>query len=130
MDSTSIDLNGSTIGAIAIDGDTVRIRFSPAYLTKTMTGSVERTRWWQEGALVFSGAEFSAPPLSSFPATCSGGDVGENIYTYRDMLPVPLDSAGQAHCRLKTEHGDICLTASGVRLEMEGVPKYIEHLRD
>ena len=44
MDSTSIQLPGSTIAGVTIDGDTVRIRFEPAYLIKTMTGSVERTR--------------------------------------------------------------------------------------
>jgi hypothetical protein len=30
MDSTSIDLNGSTISAVTVDGDTVKVRFEPA----------------------------------------------------------------------------------------------------
>lgn len=131
MDSTSIELPGSRIAAVDIEGDTVRVEFEPAYLIKHMTGSVERTRWWQNGALVFDGAaldpDVALPPL---PADCAGGDVGENVYTYRDMVPVPLESRGRAHCALRVgEHGVIRIDAVGVRLEMTDVPKYIEHLR-
>ena len=130
MDSTSIELRGSNIAAVTIDGETIRVVFEPAYLVKTMTGSVERTRWWQNGVLVFEGAELdSEPPLPGFPAECRGGDVGENVYTYRDMIPVPLESRGRAHCVLRVADGQIRVTAEAVRLEMRDVPKYIEHLR-
>lgn len=130
MDSTSIDLVGSKIAAVTVDGDRVRIAFEPAYLVKTMTGSVERTRWWQNGELVFDGAELDTDEaLPALPADCSGGDVGENVYTYRDMVPLPLRSQGRAHCALKVGDHVIRVNASGVTLEMDGVPKYIEHLR-
>jgi hypothetical protein len=130
MDSTSIQLPGSTIAGVTIDGDTVRIRFEPAYLIKTMTGSVERTRWRQDGALVFEGAQVDeAQALPALPAECTGGDVGENVYTYRDMIPVPLDSRGRAHCLLRVGDGMIRVDGAAVRLEMDGVPRYIEHLR-
>ena len=130
MDSTSIDLNGSKISTVTVDGDTVKVRFEPAYLIKTMTGSVERTRWWQNGELVFSGAELAEDaPLPDLPAQCSGGDVGENVYTYRDMIPVPLESVGHAHCDLRVGAGTIRVQAQGVRLALEDVAKYIEHIR-
>lgn len=132
MDSTSIDLVGSSIAAVNVEGDTVRVRFEPAYLIKTMTGSVERTRWWQNGELVFSGAQLDEdqppPPL---PAECTGGDVGENVFTYRDMIPVPLESAGQAHCELRVQGSDTAIRVQGnaVSLQLEDVARYIEHLR-
>lgn len=130
MDSTSIALVGSRVVAVDVDGDTVRVRFEPAYLIKHMTGSVERTRWWQNGALVFEGAEIEgADALPALPSECAGGDVGENIYTYRDMIPVPLQSRGRAHCALKVGDGLIQVRGTAVRLEMIDVPKYIEHLR-
>ena len=96
-----------------------------------MTGSVERTRWWQNGALVFEGAELDdEADLSMLPAACSGGDVGENIYTYRDMVPVPLESRGRAHCALKVgDNAVIRVEGTAVHLDMVDVPKYIEHLR-
>lgn len=132
MDSTSIELAGSKISEVLIDGDTIKVRFEPAYLVKTMTGSVERTRWWQNGYLVFeSAALLEDHPLPNLPAECAGGDVGENIYTYRDMVPVPLQSQGHAHCKLKIEGQEelIAVEASTINLEMEDVPKYIEHIR-
>ena len=130
MDSTSIQLPGSRIAAVTVEDGTVRIEFEPAYLIKSMTGSVERTRWRQNGALVFEGAELDEDfPLPAFPAECSGGDVGENIYTYRDMIPVPLESRGRAHCALKIGDAEVRLSASAVRLEMQDTAKYIEHLR-
>ena len=130
MDSSSIELPGSEIAGVDVDGDIVKITFERAYLVKTMTGSVERTRWYQKGALIFEGAELTSA-LPDFPAICAGGDVGENVYTYRDMIPLPLASHGRAHCKLKIEHSDkiIELQAASVKMVMEDTPKYIEHIR-
>jgi hypothetical protein len=115
---------------VEVDGDRVRVLFEPAYLVKTMTGSVERTRWWQNGALVFDGAEVDPDLLlPSLPMECTGGDVGENVYTYRDMIPVPLASRGRAHCLLRFPAGEVRIHGDAVRLELEGVAKYIEHVR-
>lgn len=132
MDSTSIDLVGSSIRSVTREGDTVRVRFEPAYLVKTMTGSVERTRWWQNGELVFTQAKLDEQsPLPALPAACSGGDVGENVFTYRDMIPVPLESAGHAHCDLGVADSEQRIRVEGgsVKLELEDVAKYIEHIR-
>lgn len=132
MDSTSIELIGSKISAVTVEGHRVKIRFEPAYLVKTMTGSVERTRWWQNGELVFEGAQLDpAQPVPQLPAECTGGDIGENVYTYRDMLPVPLASVGRAHCDLRLKGSDTPLRvhAEAVTLVLEDVAKYIEHLR-
>lgn len=130
MDSSTIELVGSGIQDVTVDGATVRVRFAPAYIVKTLTGSAERTRWWQNGELVFEGAEVAGdlPPL---PAICLGGDVGENVYTYRDMIPMPLRSRGHVRCDLRVEGSDahIRVTGESVELRMEDVPKYIEHVR-
>ena len=112
-----------------VQDDTVRIEFAPAYLVKSMTGSSERTRWRQNGALVFQGAELDEEhSLPALPAACSGGDVGANVFTYRDMVPVPLNSRGHVHCALRVGGELISVTANAVRLDMVDVPKYIEHL--
>ena len=130
MDLTSIDLPGSEVESISVDGDKVSIRFSKAFIIKTMTGSSERTRWWQKGALVFEGAEVEGD-MPAMPAICAGGDVGENIYTYRDMIQIPLESRGRAHCDLKFEGTDqhLIVQAEAVKLVMEDRPYYIEHIK-
>lgn len=131
MDSSTIVLNGSEVESIDINGSTVTVRFSKAYIVKTMTGAFQKTRWYQAGDLVFEGAELQGD-IPSFPAVCAGGDVGENIYTYRDMVPLPLNSRGHAHCKLKFRDTDqlLELTAVAVDLNMEGTPRYIEHFSD
>ena len=130
MDTSSIDLAGSEVASIEVQDDRVTVRFSRAYIMKTMTGSAERTRWWQAGDLIFGGAEVEGePPVG--PCICAGGDVGENVYTYRDMIPLPLDSQGHSHCRLRFEGTDKTLIVEGdsVRLVMQDRPHYIEHIR-
>ncbi|MCG6898276.1 MAG: hypothetical protein LJE61_07735 [Thiocapsa sp.] len=130
MDSISIDLKGSEISSIELAGGHLRIHFSRAYLIKTMTGSHERTRWWQAGDLVIDDAE-PLSPIPAGPIVCLGGDIDENIYTYRDMLPVPLVSRGHARCELRLDGEPKAFVAegTGIRLEMRDTPRYIEHLR-
>lgn len=130
MDSSSIELHGSEIDAVSQENDRLRVHFSRAYIIKTMTGSEERTRWWQSGELVMEGATLEGePPVA--PLVCAGGDIEDNVFTYRDMIPIPLDSRGRAGCDLRFQGTDARLrvVADSVRLEMEDVPKYIEHIR-
>lgn len=130
MDSSSIELPGSEIEKVTVEGDTVSIRFSCAYIIKTLSGSVERTRWRQAGELVFHQAEVEEP-LPETPATCDGGDVGQSVYTYRDMLPIPFEGRGRAHCELRLRGSDRMIKVMGesVVLKMEDRPYYIEHIR-
>jgi hypothetical protein len=130
LDSISIDLKGSEISSIDLKDHCLRLRFSRAYLVKTMTGSHERTRWWQAGDLVIEGAEV-ASTIPSGPLVCVGGDIEENIYTYRDMIPIPLASRGHARCVLRFDGIADLFVAQGreIRLEMRDTPKYIEHVR-
>ncbi|MET0067139.1 MAG: hypothetical protein ABW076_12410 [Candidatus Thiodiazotropha sp.] len=130
MDSSTIDLPGSEIEAVEFDNGTLTIRFSRVIIIKTMSGSEEQTRWWQAGALIFENAEPEAD-LPECPCVCEGGDVGENVYTYRDMVPIPLHSHGRARCDLKIRDQEpLKAWAEGVRLEMEDRPRYIEHIRN
>ncbi len=130
MDSSSIDLNGSEIDAIELDQDRLRLHFSRAYIVKTMTGSAERTRWWQSGDLVLEGVEVESLPGPA-PLVCEGGDVDDNLYTYRDMMPIPLDTRGRTGCELRFRGSSTPLrvSARALRLELADVPKYIEHIR-
>jgi len=130
VDSSSIELPGSEIEGGTVQGDEVRVRFGRAYIIKTMTGSVERTRWWQRGDLVLAGAQIMGD-VPAFPLVCAGGDIFDNVFTYRDMVPLPLETRGRVGCDLgfRGHEGRLRVDAGQMRLEMEGVPKYIEHMR-
>ncbi len=129
MDSSQIDLPGSEIGSIDLEQETLRVHFTRAYILRSMTGSKERTRWWQVGSLVIEGVE-GHTALPEGPLVCAGGDVDENVYTYRDMIPVPFASRGTIRCFLRFEGREDPLIVTGLaaRLEMTGVPTYIEHV--
>ena len=129
MESSSIELPGSEIAAVTEDGDAISIHFRRVIIIKSMTGAFERTRWWQAGELVFEEARFvDEPPV--FPAVCSGGDVGEGVYTYRNMIPLPLQSHAASHCDLAVEGSarHLRIEGRGIRLQMVDVPRYIEHI--
>jgi hypothetical protein len=126
----SIDLKGSEISSIDLQDGRLSLRFSRAYLVKTMTGSSERTRWRQAGDLVIDGVEETST-IPGGPLVCRGGDIEDNIFTYRDMVPIPLESRGHARCVLSFEGVADPFVARGtaIRLDMRETPKYIEHLR-
>ena len=130
MDISSIELPGSEVESILVEQDQVVLRFSRTNIVKTMTGSTERTKWRQAGKLIFEGAIVTGEPPEC-PAICEGGDVGENIYTYRDMIQIPLQGKGPAHCDLRFEGTErrLVVHADSVKLEMEDRPRYVEHIR-
>jgi hypothetical protein len=130
VETSSIELSGAEIDRIELADGRLRLHFPCVHIVKTMTGSAERTRWWQAGELIVDGAQPLAPlPLA--PVLCAGGDIDENVYTYRDMIPLPLHGRGRVGCDLKLAGTEARISVRGevLRLEMEGVPKYIEHLR-
>ncbi len=130
METISIELRGAEIDRIEFADGVMRLHFPRVHIVKTMTGSKERTLWWQAGTLVVEGAELLAP-LPYAPVVCSGGDIDENIYTYRDMIPVPLNGRGRVACDLRLVDSEVRVNVRGetIRLDMEGVAKYIEHIR-
>lgn len=130
MEISSIELPGSEVESVVIEGDDLIITFSRAYIIKTISGSEERTKWWQAGDLVFEQAEVEGD-LPVGPLVCAGGDVGENVYTYRDMIQIPLQEEGQAHCNLGFAGTDkrLKVRSARVRLRMQDRPRYIEHIR-
>ncbi len=130
MEISSIETSWSEVESISFAGDDLIVSFSRAYIIKTISGSEERTKWWQAGDLVFEQAEVE-DGLPECPTVCSGGDVGENVYTYRDMVQIPLQEEGLAHCNLGFAGTDKRLKARAarVRLRMQDRPRYIEHIR-
>ncbi len=130
MEISSIVLSGSEVESIQMEDGNLILRFSRAYIVKTISGSEERTKWWQAGDLVFEQAEVEGE-LPKCPAVCAGGDVGENIYTYRDMIQIPMQGEGAGHCDLKFVGTDARLKvrSARVRLNMQDRPRYVEHIK-
>ena len=131
MDASSIQIAGSEFdGATQRDG-IFRLRFTRALIVKTMTGSAEKTLWWQAGDLVVGGVEEIDGELPDGPGICEKADIDDNEYTYRNMIPIPLESRGrirlELHARGSAE--PVIVVGETVALELRDTPKYIEHIR-
>ena len=134
MTGTIVQLHDSTIVSIAIDAEEeARVRFSPAMIVKSQ--GIPRvdasTLWRQSGELVIGEAECEGD-LPDFPARVLSGSIEAGGLKYVDMIPVPIDVAGYAQLRLSFAEGssDLVITGISARLEMEDIPKYLEHIAE
>ena len=134
MTGTIVQLHDSTIVSVAVDPDEeARLRFSPAMIVKSQ--GIPRvdasTLWSQSGDLVIGEAEIEGE-LPAFPARVQDGSIEAGGLKYMDMIPVPIDTVGYAQLRLSFAEGGshLVITGTSARLEMEDIPKYLEHIAD
>ncbi len=118
------------IDRIEHDGDRLVIHLPELFLYISLTGSREQTRWRQSGTLTVEQAEIDGP-LPDCPCALDGGDLHDHAFTYRDLAPVPIDSAGQVGCTLRIAGRSEPLDIRGqrIRLELIGERRYVGHVR-
>ena len=128
---TELSLPQAQVERVERDGDTVCIHLSEFFIYVSLSGSAERTQWRQAGVLVLDEAEVEGG-LPVGPAVLAGGDVHDNTYTYRDLVPLPLDARGRVGCTLRIKGRDEPLVLQGTRLRLEtlGERRYVAHVRD
>lgn len=128
---TELSLPHAQVERIERDGDTVRIHMAEFFSYVSLSGSIDQTQWRQAGVLVLDDAEVE-DGLPEGPVSLAGGDVHDNTYTYRDLVPLPLDARGRVGCTLRIEGRDEPLVLQGTRLRLEtrGERRYVAHIRD
>ena len=133
MTGTVLYFPESIIESLVEGGDaTVRARFGPARLVKSQGIPLAdaSTLWAQHGTLVVHEAEIEGA-LPETPATVASGSLEVGGQKYIDMGPVPMDTHGYLEVRLVfAAGGEVTVTGSGGRLEMEGTPRYLRHLEE
>jgi len=69
--------------------------------------------------------------LPACPCEISGGDITNNIYTYRDHAPLPINWRGDVRCSLKVAGSDAAFSISGDTMQLEQIetPRYIRHVK-
>jgi hypothetical protein len=129
--SDSSDAFSSLSSGAAGEDDSFCLHFTRALILKTMTGAVEQTLWWQAGDLRIGGVERVEGELPQSHALCERGEIDDNQYTYRNMIPIPLRSRG--HIRLELHLRDqarpLIVTGRAIALVLRETPKYIRHIR-
>jgi hypothetical protein len=131
LDASSIQIKDTEIAGASQQGGDFHLEFARALIVKTMTGSTEKTLWWQAGELIIGGVETVLGELPQRPTLCERGDIDDNQYTYRNMIPIPLTSHGRIRLELYLRERAEPLIVLGERiaLKLRDTPKYIEHIR-
>jgi hypothetical protein len=131
MDSRSIQIADSELSEIKLTEQTLVLKFCRLYIIETMTGAKERVLWWQKGELIVGQAHLVQPlPTTPPPYICTTGDIDDNIYTYRDMIPIPLNTKGQIRCQLQFQNHTelLCVRAGTLTLVLHDQPHYLRHM--
>jgi len=111
----------------------VQVRFAPAMIVKSQGIPLvdASTLWIQSGALVIEDAQIEGD-LPVFPAVVKTGSMEAGGIKYVGSSQLPLDTQGYAQLTLSFggEEHPVVITGGGARLDMEDIPKYVEHIAE
>lgn len=130
---TELSLPQARVERIERDGDTVRIHMREFFSFVSLTGSAQQTQWRQAGVLVLEGVEDhdEGSEIPNGALVILGGDVHDNAYTYRDLVPMPLDARGHVGYTLRIEglEQPFALRGTRLRLDARGERRYVSHVQ-
>jgi hypothetical protein len=128
--SYTLQLPEARLDSIERDTDSITLRFSRVYLVQEMENAFEDSLWTQ--AVNLSIRDYSLDgELPGCPCEIAGGDITNNIYTYRDHAPLPINWRGDVRCSLKIAGSAAPFSISGEAMQLEQIetPRYIRHLK-
>ena len=122
-----LQLPGAQLESIQQGDDEITLHFSRVNLVQEMEGTFEDSLWTQAVNLTIKGIELEGT-LPECPCEIAGGDMTDNIYTYRDHAPLPISWRGGVACTFKTAGASFSVNGESMQLEQIGHPRYIKHI--
>ena len=129
-DTTQIlQLPGAQLESIEQTDDSVTLHFSLVHLVQEMEGAIQDSLWTQAVNLTIRGVDITGD-LPDCPCEICSGDLVNNIFTYRDHAPLPIDWHGDTRCQLTLAGSDTTFTIDGSSMQLEqlDLPRYIKHV--
>lgn len=125
-----LQLPGAQLASIERDGAAFTLHFSLLQLVQEMEGAFEDSLWTQAVDLVIREAELEGE-LPACPCVIKGGELTDNIYTYRNHAPLPIRWRGEVGCRLVVDGTDAAFTLQGSGMDARQLdyPRYIKHIK-
>ena len=122
-------LSGAQLASIEQDSDAITLHFSRVFLVQEMEGAVEDSLWTQAVNLTIKGIGITGE-LPDTPCELSGGDMTDNIYTYRASVPLPMNWRGEVRCKLAVSGSDATFTIDGESMQLAQIdlPRYVKHI--
>lgn len=130
-DTTNVlQIPGAQLESITQSDNEITLHFSQVHLLQEMEGAIEDSLWTQAVNLTISDIETEGEPPEC-PCVIKGGDLVNNIFTYRDHAPLPIDWRGEVRCTFTVEGTDSRFTVNGQAMQLEqiGNPRYIKHIK-
>ncbi len=124
MPDSAVEFHDSALAGTIVDGSTLIIDLSKAYVYRAETGADWDSCWTQEVRLYVAEASMSGQ-ASELPCYVLAGTLRLDGKTFQ-MMPVPLEHKGEVQLALETNYGDlISFRGNGIRLELLGEPMYV-----
>jgi hypothetical protein len=126
-----LQLPGAQLERIERDGeDRITLHFSRVQLVQEMEGAFENSLWTQAVRLTLHDIELEGE-LPACPCELQGGDLTNNIYTWRNQVPLPIGWRGDVGCKLTVAGTDAVFSIRANRMSLEQIdyPRYIKHIK-
>ena len=130
MDTTSsLQIPGARLERIERSDKEITLHFSLVHLVQVMEGAFQDSLWKQACNLVIRNVEINGE-LPECPCEIQGGDMLNNIYTYRDHAPLPIDWKGSVGCKFTVAGSGAVFSIDGTVMQMKMIdhPRYIRHI--
>jgi len=126
----TLQLPGAQLASIEQGEDEITLHFSQVQLLQEMENAIEDSLWTQALDLTVKGIEVEGE-LPACPCEVTGGDLTDNIFTYRHHAPLPISWRGAVACKLTVAGNDTGFTISGDSLKVDQIahPRYIRHVK-
>lgn len=126
----SLQLKGAQLASIDQDENSITLHFSKVHLIQIMEAADEDSLWTQAINITLKNYTLEGE-LPDCPCEIAGGDFTDNIFTYRNHAPLPIDWRGDTGFKLTIANGDetISIEAEFMQVEQIDHPRYVKHMK-
>ena len=128
--TNTLQIPGAQLKSIEQTDNDITLHFSQVQLVQEMEGAIEDSLWTQAVNLLIRDIEIEGE-LPVCPCVIKGGDLVDNIFTYRDHAPLPINWRGEVSCTLTVEGTGASFSIEGESMQLEQIdhPRYIRHMK-
>lgn len=126
----TLQFPGAQLESIEQDDNTITLHFSQFEIVQEMENAFEDSLWTQACDLVLRNPRISGE-LPECPCEIRDGDLTDNIFTWRDHAPLPIDWRGDTGCRFSVtdSNAEFSIDAEYLQVKRLEHPRYIRHMK-